>query len=222
MRCSIEIDEQHLARLQAPFGDDLLLRNRQHAHFGRHHDEIVVGDEIARRPQAVAVERRADLAPVGEGDGGRAVPRLHHRGVIFVEVAPLLVHQRIARPGFGDQHHHRMGQRIAALHEKFERIVETGGVRLPFVGNRPELGNVVAEQPRGDARLARRHPVDVAAQRIDLAVMGDHPVGMGEAPGRERVGGEALMNERQRRLEARIAQILVIGAQAAATSTMPL
>ena len=83
--------------------------HRQHAHFGGEHDEVVVGDEIARGPQAVAVERRADLAAVGEGDRGRAVPRLHQRGVIFVEGAPLLVHQRIAGPGFRDQHHHRVG-----------------------------------------------------------------------------------------------------------------
>ena len=100
----------------------------QHAHFGRHHDAVVAGDEIARRPQAVAVERRADLAAVGEGDRRRAVPRLHQRGVIFVEGAALLIHQRIAGPGFRDHHHHGVRQRVAALHEEFERIVEAGGV----------------------------------------------------------------------------------------------
>ena len=210
-----QIDQQHLARLQAPLGDDLFLGHRQHAHFGRHDDEIVVGDEIARGPQAVAVQRRADLAPVGEGDRRRAVPRLHHRSVIFVEVAPLLVHQRIARPRLGDQHHHRVGQRIAALHEKLERIVETRGVRLPFVGNRPQLGNVVAEQPGGDAGLARRHPVHIAAQRVDLAVVRDHPVGMSEPPGRERVGGETLVDERQRGVEPRVQQVGVIGRELA-------
>jgi hypothetical protein len=46
----------------------LLFRDRQHAGFGRHDDAVVVGDEVARRTQAVAVERRADLAAVGEGD----------------------------------------------------------------------------------------------------------------------------------------------------------
>jgi hypothetical protein len=75
---------------------------------------VVVGDDVARRAQAVAVERRADLAAVGEGDGGRAVPRLHQRGVIFVEGLAVLIHQLVAGPGFRDQHHHRMGQRIAA------------------------------------------------------------------------------------------------------------
>ena len=57
-----EVDEQHLARLQPPLGDDLVLGDREHAHFGRHDDAIVIGDEIARRTQTVAVERCADLA----------------------------------------------------------------------------------------------------------------------------------------------------------------
>ncbi len=158
----LEVDEQHLARLQAPLLDDLLLRDRQHADFGGQHDEPVVGDEVAGRAQAVAVERRADLAAVGEGDGGRPVPRLHQRGVIFVEGAPLLVHQRIAGPGLGDQHHHRMGERIAALHEEFERVVEAGGVGLALVGDRPELRDVVAEQ------LANRRDACRAAIQLTL------------------------------------------------------
>ena len=213
MRPSIEIDEQHLAGLQAPLGDDLLFRRRQHAHFGGEHDQAVVGDEIARRPQAVAVERRADLAAVGEGHRRRAVPRLHQRGVILVEVAPRLVHQRVAGPGLRDQHHHRMGERVAAAHQELERVVEAGGVGLAFVGDRPQLGDVGAEQFGIDARLPRRHPVDVAAQRVDLAVVGDHPVGMGEPPGREGVGGETLVDERERRLEARVEQVLVVARQ---------
>ena len=210
--CSM-IDQQHAAGLEAPFGDDLLFGNRQHAHFRGHDHEAVVGDEIARRTQAVAVERRADLAAVGEGDGGGAVPRLHQRGVIFVEGAALLVHQRIAGPGFRDQHHHGVGHGIAALHQEFERIVETGGVRLAFVGDRPQLGNVVAEQGRGDRSLARRHPVDVAAQRVDLAVMRDHAIGMGELPGREGVGREALMHQRDGGLDALVAQVREIIAE---------
>ena len=56
---------------------------------------IVVGDDVARRAQAVAVERRADLAAVGEGDRRRPVPRLHQRRVVFVEGAPLRIHQRV-------------------------------------------------------------------------------------------------------------------------------
>jgi hypothetical protein len=34
------------------------------------------------------------------------------------------------------------------MDQEFERIVEAGRVRLAFIGDRPELGDVVAEQRR--------------------------------------------------------------------------
>ena len=105
----LEVDEQHLARLQAPLLDDAAFLDRQHAGLGGHDHLVVGGDHVAGGAQAVAVERGADLRAVGEGDRGRAVPRLHQRGVILVEGAPLLVHERVAGPGLGDQHHRRMG-----------------------------------------------------------------------------------------------------------------
>ena len=62
---------------------------------------VVVGDDVARRPQAVAVERRADLPAVGKGDRRRPVPRLHQRRVVFVEGAPLRIHQRVPAQASG-------------------------------------------------------------------------------------------------------------------------
>ncbi len=171
------------------------------------------GDEIARRAQPVAVQRGADLAAVGEGDRGGAVPRLHDRGVIFVEGAALLVHQRVAGPGFRNHHHHRVRQRVAALHQEFEAVVEAGGVGLALVGNRPQPRDVLAIELGMHRGLPRRHPVDVAAQRIDLAIVRDHPVGMRQRPGRESVGGEALMHQRQRALEIALVQIGIILAE---------
>ena len=209
----LEIDQQHLAGLQPPLGDDVLFRDGQHAHFGRHDDAIIAGDDIARRSQTVAVERGADLPAVGERDRGRAVPRLHQRGVVFVEGAALLVHQRVAGPRFRNHHHHRVRQRIAAEHQKFERVVEARGVGLALVGDRPQFIDVVAELRRGHRGLPRRHPVVVAAQRVDLAVMRDHPVRMRQRPGRERVGGEALVHQSERALEVGIVQIGVVGAE---------
>jgi len=183
-----EVDQQHLAGLQPPLGDDVFFGNFQHAHFGRHHDAVVAGDEIARRAQAVAVERGADLAAVGKRNRGGAVPRLHDRGVIFVERAARFIHQRIAGPGFRNHHHHGVRQRVAALHQEFEAVVEAGGVGLAFIGDRPQPADVLAVQLRMHRGLPRRHPVDVAAQRVDLAVMRDHPVRMRQRPGREGVG----------------------------------
>ena len=70
-----------------------------------------------------------------------------------------------------------------------------------------DLLQILAEQIGLEQRLARLHPVDVAAQRVDLAVVRDEAVGMGQRPRRERVGAEALVHQRQRRLERRIAEI---------------
>ena len=209
----LEIDQQHLAGLQPPLGDDLVLRNLQDAHLGRHHDAVVPRDEIARRPQAVAVERGADLAAVGEGDRGGAVPRLHQRGVIFIEGAAALIHQGIAGPGFRNHHHDGVRKRIAALHQEFERVVEAGGVALALIGDRPQPGDVLAVQLGGHGGLARRHPVDVAAQRVDLAVMRDHPVGMRQRPGRERIRGKALVHQRERAREIGLVQVGIVLAE---------
>ena len=205
-----EVDQQHLARLQPPFAGDLFLRHRQYARLRRHDHVVVVGDHIARRPEPVAVEGRADLAAVGKGDRRRPVPRLHQRRVIFVKRPPLRLHQRVAGPGLGDQHHHRMGQRIAAADDQqLERVVDAGGVGLVRPDQRHHLGEIGAQQLRRHRLAARVHPVDVAANRVDLAVVAQEPVRMREPPGREGVGRKALMHERQRRDGQRVAQILV-------------
>jgi hypothetical protein len=77
MRPFFQVDEQHLARLQAPLRDMLFSSTGSTPGLGRHDHEVIVSDEVAGRAQAVAVQRRADLAAIGEGNGGGAVPRLH-------------------------------------------------------------------------------------------------------------------------------------------------
>ena len=72
---------------------------------------------------------------------------------------------------------------------------------------------VVAEQLGGELRLARAHPVDVAAQRVDLAVVRDVTVRVRELPARERVGGEAGVHQRERALRPRVLQVRVVAQQ---------
>ena len=206
----IEVDQEHLARLQAPLLDDLLIGNRQHAGFRGHDHVVVVGHQVTRRTQAVAIERGPDLAPVGEGHRRRAVPGLHHRRVVFVERAPLLVHQRVRFPGLGDEHHHGVRQRISAHDQQFQRVVERRGIGLVRVDQRPDLVEVGPEQRRRRALFTGAHPVVVAAQRVDLAVVRDHAERVRQRPGREGIGREALVHQRQRRNAARILQVEVI------------
>ncbi len=60
------------------------------------------------------------------------------------------------------------------------------------------LHRILAEEARAHHRLARVHPVDVAAQRVDLAVVRDVAVGVRAPPGGEGVGGEARVHHRDR------------------------
>ena len=119
-----KVDQEHLARLQAPFLDDFLFRNRQHAGFGSHDHEVIIGHQITGRTQAVTVKRGTNLATIGKSNRGRAVPRLHHCGVVFVEGATVLIHLRVLFPSFGNHQHHGMSHRIAAHHQQFESVVK--------------------------------------------------------------------------------------------------
>ncbi len=203
----LDVDQQHLARLQAPLLDDLRLGDVEHAHFRGHHDQVVVGDEVARRPEPVAIERCADELAVGEGDCRGAVPRLHQRRMVFVEGAPLRVHQRVACPRLRDHQHHRVMDRVAAHQQEFQRVVERGRIRLAVVDQGPDLVEVLAQKLGVDGRLPRPDPVEVALQRIDLAVVRDEAERVRKVPCRERVGGEALVDQRQRGSHALVGKV---------------
>ena len=124
----LEVDQQHLARLQAPLLDDALFGNVQDSDLGGHDDQILVGDQVAGRAQPVAIEGGADLAAVGEGHGRRSVPRFHEGRVILVESPPFGVHQRVVFPGFRDHEHHGVTERVPAGHQQLQGIVECGRV----------------------------------------------------------------------------------------------
>ena len=114
----------------------------------------------------------------------------------------------LARPvGLGHHHHHRVRDRAPAEHEQLEHVVEDRRVRSALADDRDHLLEVVAEQLGGELRLPRPHPVDVAAERVDLAVVGDHPVRVGELPARERVRREPRVDEREPARHARVPEI---------------
>ena len=56
------VDQEHAAGLQPAFVQDAVRRDIEHADFGGHDDQVVLGDVIARGTQAVAIEHRADHA----------------------------------------------------------------------------------------------------------------------------------------------------------------
>ena len=201
------VDEEHPAGLEAALADDLVGRDVEDAGLGGHNDEAVLGDVEAGGAEAVAVEDGADLAAVGEGDRGGAVPRLHQAGVILVEGAALVVHRLVVRPRLGDHHHHRVREGAAGEDEQLERVVEHRRVGPVGVDDGKDLPDVLAEELAGEERLAGVHPVHIAAQRVDLAIVGEVPVRVRPLPAGERVGGEAGVDEREGRLHPRVLQL---------------
>ena len=205
-----QIDQEHLARLQAPLAHDLVLGDGQHARLRAHDDQIVVGDAIARRAQAVAVQRGTDLTAIGEHDGSGAVPRLQHRGVVFVEGAATLIHGGVLLPGFWDHHHHGLADGVARHRQQFQAVVERGGVGLVGKADGVELLQVCRQHGRGHHAFARLHPVVVALDGVDFTVVRHIAVGVGQWPLREGVGGEALVHQADGRNAALVLQVEVV------------
>ena len=208
---ALEVDEEQLAGLQPPEAPHLLGRDVEQAGLRAQHDVPVGRLHPAARAQAVAVERRADHAAVGERDRGGSVPRLHQARVERVEALQVLGKVRAAAVGLGDHHHRGVRQRAAGEQEQLEHVVEGGRIGVAGRHDRQDLAEVLAEQLAAQLALPRAHPVDVAHHRVDLAVVADHAVGVGELPARERVGGEARVHERERALGALVTQVAVEG-----------
>ena len=209
MRPLLEADEEHAPRTQAALHEHALVLHRQHARLRGHDHEVVLRHQVARGAQAVAVEHGPDGAPVREGHGGGAVPRFHEQAVVLVERLPFGAHGLVPAPRLGDEHHHGVLDGAARQRQQFEGAVEAGGVAAGLVDDGQDLVDVV-EAGRGQQGLARGHPVAVAAQRVDLAVVRDHAVGVRQLPAGEGVGAEARVEHGQRRDHAPVAQVGVV------------
>ena len=112
-------------------------------------------------------------------------------------------------PRLRNQHQHGMRQGTAGVNKQFDRVVQNRRVAGPFREDREQPLQPGAEQLGPEQPLPRPHPVQVAAQCIDLAVVADEAERLCQRPRREGVGAVALMHERQSRNHTRIAQFRV-------------
>ena len=201
------VHEKHLAGLDAAFFDDLFSGNRQHAGLGSDDDKTVLGDVVTRGAQAVAVEDAADLDAVSERDRSGAVPRLHQAGVILVKRAAIVGHGLMVGPRLGDHHHHGVRERASGEDEELERIVEHRRIGAVRVDDRQDFLDIVAEGRAVEERLAGVHPIDVAAEGVDFAVVGDVAVRMRALPAGKRVRRETRVDDREGRLHRGVDEV---------------
>ena len=189
------VDGDHLAGAEAAGFDDVGVVELDQADFGGHDDEAVAGDLVAGGAEAVAVHGGGGDAAVGEGDGGWAVPGFGEAGVVLVEASELGVHVGALLPGFGDEHHHGVEGAAAGGDEQVEDFVEGEGVGAAFGDDGVELGDLFAPEGGFEGSAAGVHPVAVAEQGVDFAVVGDEAEGLGDGPVGQGVGGVALVEE---------------------------
>ncbi len=207
-----EIDRDHLPRPEPPLGDDAALGHRHHAALRADDQQTVVGAGIAQRPQRVAVHPRHRPAAVGHHQRGGAIPRLHDAGEI-------LVHRRMRDGGVLPhrfRHQHQLGGRRVAARaaDRLEHRVERGGVARASGDHRLDVLRIVAEGEARHADLVAEHPVAVAADGVDLAVVGEAAERLRQPPLREGVGRVTLVEQRDAALEARVGQVGVEDRQA--------
>ena len=192
----------------------MLFAQFQHSHLGGKDEPFVVGDDIAAGAQAVAVQHRAHHIAVAEENGSRSVPGLHHGGVVLVKIPPPPGDGVVVAPGLRDGHHHRKGQVHAAHHQKFQGVVQHGGVGPGSVHHRKHPGDVVGAEGGGaHGFLPGQHFVCVAPDGVDLAVVDDEAVGMGPLPAWVCVGGKTGMDDGNGGFKVLVPQIVEKGAQ---------
>ncbi len=204
----VEVDGDHAARRDVQAAQHAVLGDAGHAGFGADDHQAVVRFGDAQRTQAVAVLAGDDPAAVGGADRRRTVPRLHDGVAIAVERPVRRRHGGVVRrPGLGDQQGLGHRRRTAGADQQFEDVVEAGGIRAARLDHRLDVAVVAAEGRRRHADLVRLHPVDIAAQGVDLAIVRQHAERLRQAPFREGVGREALVEDGDAGDEARVFQV---------------
>ena len=102
-------------------------------------------------------------------------------------------------PRFGDRDHHRQRQRHSAHHKKFQRIVKARGVASFRIDYGDHFVHFAHQIFRRHSLFTGKHFVGVAADRVDLAVMHDHPVRMRLLPAWEGICRKTGMHHSNRR-----------------------
>ena len=110
-------------------------------------------------------------------------------------------------PWLGDEHADRLLDRAAAEDEDLEDVVEGRRIAPAGADDRKDLPHVGAVHRMSEHALAGVHPVDVAADGVDLAVVGEEPERMGEIPGGEGIRAVALVDQSEGRYHPRIGEV---------------
>mmetsp|Transcript_6751 Transcript_6751/g.24330 ORF Transcript_6751/g.24330 Transcript_6751/m.24330 type:complete len:313 (-) Transcript_6751:914-1852(-) len=208
------VDAEHLSRAEASLGHDIggaLKDVPENSHLRGHVDVSVRGLPEPGRPKPVPVEPGADLVSVAEHEKGWAVPSLLQALVILVkglDLRVLVVQVRVVVVGLRHEEHHGGLHVELGLGQELGNAVEVGRVaRALSLADGEEVLLVSLPQRVVKQLLPAVHDVQVALQRVDLAVVPEEPHGLGEGPLGHRVRGESPVVDAKRSLEELVLQV---------------
>ncbi len=200
------VDEDQLARPEPAAPDGLLGRQRDRPRLRGDRDEPVAGHGDGDRAEAVPVGDRADPPAVAEDDRRGAVPRGDEAG----GPPPQRGHVGVRRPAqaerLRDGREEGRAEIPAGGHEELEELVERLRVGARLTDERTGRGELGGRGPGrvgGPAANLRA----VAADGVDLAVVGDRPERLRQSPGRQRVRRVALVEDGVADADARRQQV---------------
>ena len=203
-----QIDRDHppAADVQPPL--DPVIGDAGHPDLGAADQQAVDGLGHPQRTQPVAVLARDHPATIGGADGGRTVPGLHHGVAIGVE-GTVVVRDHALDRRLGHQQGLDHGRGATGADQHLKDIVQRRRVRTAGLDHRLDDPVIGPECLRSHADLVAAHPAGVAAQGVDLAVVGQHPERLGQPPLREGVGRIALVEQRHIGLDPRVIQVRI-------------
>ncbi len=113
----------------------------------------------------------------------------------------------VGLPGFGHEHQLGGGRIAARPADRLEHGVQRSGIGRTRRNDWLDILRLLAECEAGHLDLVAFHPVLVAADGVDLTIMGKRAERLGQPPLRESVGRIALVEDRHPALEPLILQI---------------
>ena len=119
----------------------------------------------------------------------------------------LLWHRRIVADASRNQQGFCHWRVAAGMHQKLENIIQYGGVGAAGLDHGLYILDEAVEAAGRQTRLVTFHPVAVAGDGVDLAIVRQHAERLRKAPGRERVRRIPLMVDRKPADEALVGQV---------------
>ncbi len=194
-RAAAGLDQQQLARSESSAPDRVLRGEGDRPGLGRNGDKTITRDRERRRSKAVAIDHRADPNAVREDDRGGAVPWGEESGGPTPQRRDVRMRRASQGQRLGDRGQEGGGQVPAGGHQEFEPLVERERVGAARREKRPGRQKLGRDRLRAAIARAAADLLAIAADGVDLAVVGDEPERLGEAPHGMRVGRVALVED---------------------------